>query len=164
MRYLALVIPSMRYAISQGYNKGATGSALHLSRRDALHPICPAARRASRSLQRHDLARKVRQVLFRNDLATTRYSEGSLHETCRDRPFARLNYRLNVISPTLQCLAHRVGVARSIINSCNPALVAADVIKDCLDDVRLNAKLGHAGGASAAQIVQMPICNVQALV
>ena len=35
----------MRYAISQGYNKSATGSALHLSRRDALHPICPALER-----------------------------------------------------------------------------------------------------------------------
>src|SRR5262249_38652669 len=110
------------------------------------------------SLQRRDLARKVRQVLFRNDLATSRYSKGSLNETYRDRLFARPNYqRLNVISPTLQSLAHRVGVACSIINSCNPALVAGYVIKNCLDDVRLYAEFGHAGCASAPEIVQMPV-------
>src|SRR5262249_41307419 len=106
MRYLALVIPSMRYAISQGYNKGATGSALHLSRRDALHPICPALERG----------------------------------------------------------AHVSFITCAVIDTSNAALVAGHMIKHCLDDVGLHAKFGHAGGASAAQIVQMPICNVQALV
>src|SRR5262249_23477286 len=84
---------------------GASGGAIKIgssvvsllpSRTHAVMPStwpaqCSRARSASRSLQRCYLARKGRQVLFRNDLATTRYSEGSLHETCRGRLFARRN-------------------------------------------------------------------------
>jgi hypothetical protein len=62
-----------------------------------------------------ELAPKVRQLLVRNDLATTRYSEGSLHETCRDRLFVRPNYqRVNVIGPTLQRIAHRPKIGRGL--------------------------------------------------
>jgi hypothetical protein len=74
------------------------------------------------------VARKVRQVVVRNDLAATRYSEGSLHETS-DRLFARPNYqRLNVSRPKFKRLSHLALVSGAIINSGDASLVTRDVI------------------------------------
>jgi hypothetical protein len=119
-----------------------------------------SAARAPRSLQRRELARKVRQVLFRDDLATSRYSKGSLHETYRDRLFARPNYqRLNVIRPFRQRVTHLAFVSCAIVDASNASLMTAHMIKHCLDNVRLHAKLGHASGARAPKIVEPPLCN-----
>src|SRR5262249_5299210 len=120
-------------------------------------PPNAGAHRASRSLRRRELARKLRQLLFRNDLATSRYSKGSLHETYRDRLFARPNYqRLNVIRPLLQSLAYSVRHLRSVVHASNASLVAGDVIEGHFYNMRKHAKLSHLCCASAAKIVETP--------
>ena len=47
-------------------------------------------------------------------------------------------------------------VLRAIINTGDAALVAANMIEHCLDDVRLYAKLGHSSRHRAPQIVMHP--------
>jgi len=54
-----------------------------------------------------------------------------------------------LIRPTLQRIAHISLVACTIVYASNARLVTTHMIKDRLDDVRLHAKLGHAGGAGA---------------
>ena len=52
----------------------------------------------------------------------------------------------------------------SIINSSNAALMAADVVKHCLDDMRRYADIGHAGGYGTPDIVDNPAGYAGALI
>lgn len=42
--------------------------------------------------------------------------------------------------------------------------MSTDMIDNRLNDMRLNAKFGHAGHQSTAEIVQPPICEVDTLI
>jgi len=109
-------------------------------------------------LRRRKLARKLRQVVVRNDLATPRYCEGSLHETHRDRLFARPNYQcLKVIRPLLQRSPHFRFVFRTLINTSNARTMATVVVENGFDVVGLHAKLTELGCASATEVVETPM-------
>jgi len=86
---------------------------------------------------------------------------GNRKSASRQQPTARRLFcdAVDVVGPSLQRIAHRLRVRRSIINTSNPALVATYVVKDCFNDVGLHAKLGHAGGAGAAKIVECVRCD-----
>jgi hypothetical protein len=58
--------------------------------------------------------------------------------------------RGDVSGPTLQRHPHRLGVSGAIVDTGNPAFVAANVVHYGFDYVRLNADLGHAGCGTAA--------------
>ena len=76
---------------------------------------------------------------------------GNRKSASRQQPTARRLFcdAVDVVGPSLQRIAHRLRVRRSIIYPSNLTFVAASVIKDCFDDVWLHAELGHAGCASA---------------
>ena len=60
------------------------------------------------------------------------------------------------VSPPLECGAHFVLVASTVVNSGYARLVAADVVQDRFDDVGEDAEFGHHGGGCAPQIMKAP--------
>ena len=72
--------------------------------------------------------------------------------------------RLDMIGPSLECHALLRFIACAIINSADTALVAADVIENCFDDVRRRSGFGHVGCHRSAQIVMRPMLDLGASV
>ena len=65
-----------------------------------------------------------------------------------------------------RCNASRIGsrVGSAVVDPSDPGIVARDVVENGLDDVGLDAKLGHAGGAGSAEVVETPRREAEALV
>ena len=64
--------------------------------------------------------------------------------------------RLDVFSPEIERLTFLCGVARPIVDAGDAGLVAANVVEQGFDDVRLHAQLGHAGGDRSPHIMKPP--------
>ena len=55
-----------------------------------------------------------------------------------------------MLGPEVECLPFLPVVLRAVINAGDARLVAANVIKHGLNNVRLHTQLGHARGSGAA--------------
>ena len=63
-----------------------------------------------------------------------------------------------MLRPKVECASLLARVACAIVDARDPRLVAADMVDNGFDDVRLDAEVGHAGRDRAADIVQAPRC------
>src|SRR5262249_3045913 len=75
---------------------------------------------------------------------------------CYDVALAPFNQRQHVLAPARQRGLHLVPVRTTIVNSSDAAAVTAMVIEHCLDHVRVDLDVTHAGGDGAAEIAQLP--------
>jgi hypothetical protein len=65
--------------------------------------------------------------------------------------------RHNVALPGRESITHFIDVLEAIINAGDAAERARDVVEHTLHNMRQDAKLGHARGGCAPQIVQRPV-------
>src|SRR5262245_10734516 len=59
---------------------------------------------------------------------------------------------IKVGCPKCECLALLRGVGGAIVDASHASLVSADVVQARFNDVRIDAKLSHAGGDSASNV------------
>src|SRR5205823_4507564 len=76
----------------------------------------------------------------------------------------RIDHQCDVARPTLKCVFHFVFVFAEIVDADDTSLVARYMIQHSLRDVRMHADIGHAGGNTAADIMDYPINNTAALI
>src|ERR1700751_3730427 len=88
--------------------------------------------------------------------------------SCRFLRMQRLPYRHNgvaldqcrdVLGPKIQRLALLLVIGRPVIDTGDAALMPRDVIEHRLDNMWLDAELGHARGNGATQVVHRPMCK-----
>ena len=70
--------------------------------------------------------------------------------------FAARDQRLHVVAPARQCSRNRALVIRPVVGTGNAPAVTGIVVQDCLDVVRLDPDIGHAGSDGPSEIVQAP--------
>src|SRR5262245_5704879 len=63
---------------------------------------------------------------------------------------------LDMIRPALQRARDRSRVVRPVVDAGNAGTMTAEVVQHRLDVMRLNAKVSHAGGDGAPDVVQLP--------
>src|SRR5262249_14902833 len=70
--------------------------------------------------------------------------------------FAPLNQSQNVLAPPQERRLYLALIGAAIVNPSDAAAVAGIVVEHGLDDVRLDANVGHAGGNGPADVVKTP--------
>ena len=71
-----------------------------------------------------------------------------------DHALAAFGQDAHVVGPHRQRGLHLALVAAAIVNACGAALVAALVVQNLFDDVRLHAEISHAARGRPANVVQ----------
>src|SRR6516162_11934042 len=66
-----------------------------------------------------------------------------------------------MIGPRRERCALLLFVDRTIVDTGESSLVAADMVQHRFDDMRRDAKLGHAGRGAAAQIMLRPVIELR---